>query len=121
MIRPPPTSTRTDTLFPYTTLFKQPPILLPARARRSDPPPQFPRRLAHVRSRAVHPVVQLARRTRHRSVSPLSHRLPGAFPRGAFRGHIATLCARQQHLLGVGSPRHILGSLTELAPPGPPP
>src|SRR3546814_5426278 len=51
---------------------KRPPILLPARARRSDQPPQCPRRLAHVRSRAVHQVVQLARRTRHRSVYTLS-------------------------------------------------
>src|SRR3546814_17240542 len=26
MIRPPPRSTRTDTLFPYTTLFRSPPV-----------------------------------------------------------------------------------------------
>src|SRR3546814_12818011 len=28
MIRPPPTSTRTDTLLPYTTLFRSPEVLL---------------------------------------------------------------------------------------------
>src|SRR3546814_20590078 len=35
MIRPPPRSTRTDTLFPYTTLFRSPrqPVGLPAGAR----------------------------------------------------------------------------------------
>src|SRR3546814_10675265 len=31
MIRPPPRSTRTDTLFPYTTLFRSAPILRPVR------------------------------------------------------------------------------------------
>src|SRR3546814_21004903 len=30
MIRRPPRSTRTDTLFPYTTLFRSPNLLLPA-------------------------------------------------------------------------------------------
>src|SRR3546814_5762376 len=34
MIRRPPRSTRTDTLFPYTTLFRSPPIRL-----RADEPP----------------------------------------------------------------------------------
>src|SRR3546814_5663315 len=33
MIRPPPRSTRTDTLFPYTTLFRSRPRQLPALAR----------------------------------------------------------------------------------------
>src|SRR3546814_7516722 len=39
MIRRPPRSTRTDTLFPYTTLFRSPMVDLPAppaRLRRSD-------------------------------------------------------------------------------------
>src|SRR3546814_17719897 len=27
MVRPPPKSTRTDTLFPYTTLFRSPPLI----------------------------------------------------------------------------------------------
>src|SRR6056297_4321518 len=35
MIRRPPRSTRTDTLFPYTTLFRSP----IARSRRNPPPP----------------------------------------------------------------------------------
>src|SRR3546814_20548007 len=30
MIRPPPRSTRTDTLFPYTTLFRSPTVDVPA-------------------------------------------------------------------------------------------
>src|SRR3546814_14250197 len=36
MIRRPPRSTRTDTLFPYTTLFRS---LMPSAANRSGPPP----------------------------------------------------------------------------------
>src|SRR3546814_1276296 len=42
MIRRPPRSTRTDTLFPYTTLFRSPPddpIRLPAVLWVPDPPP----------------------------------------------------------------------------------
>src|SRR3546814_4400134 len=100
MLRRPPGSTRTDTLFPYPTLFR-------------SQPPQFPRRLAHVRSRAVHQVVQLARRTRHRSVYTLSHRLRGEFHRGAFRDHIDPLGERQQYLLGVGERRLIIGNRSE--------
>src|SRR3546814_1120108 len=34
MIRRPPRSTRTDTLFPYTTLFRSPLLLLPGRGTR---------------------------------------------------------------------------------------
>src|SRR3546814_8172382 len=34
MIRRPPRSTRTDTLFPYTTLFRSPPVLRTPDARR---------------------------------------------------------------------------------------
>src|SRR3546814_605882 len=105
MLRRPPGSTRTDTLFPYPTLFR-------------SQPPQFPRRLAHVRSRAVHQVVQLARRTRHRSVYTLSHRLRGEFHRGAFRDHIDPLGERQQYLLGVGERRLIIGNLDGLARAG---
>src|SRR3546814_3333134 len=40
MIRRPPRSTRTDTLFPYTTLFRSVPWLRsPRRMRRGIPPP----------------------------------------------------------------------------------
>src|SRR3546814_4378443 len=38
MIRRPPRSTRTDTLFPYTTLFRSPCETLSPRSRRSDRP-----------------------------------------------------------------------------------
>src|SRR3546814_16506385 len=46
MIRRPPRSTRTDTLFPYTTLFRSSAAALPRRARfsatlRATPPGQF--------------------------------------------------------------------------------
>src|SRR3546814_13204856 len=51
MIRRPPRSTRTDTLFPYTTLFRSPdepalrPVAVARRVRRGGPPPEFrPRR-----------------------------------------------------------------------------
>src|SRR3546814_4121162 len=37
MIRRPPRSTRTDTLFPYTTLFRSQPVRAPARAARRLP------------------------------------------------------------------------------------
>src|SRR3546814_12977022 len=90
MLRRPPRSTRTDTLFPVTTLFRS----------------------------AVHQVVQLARRTRHRSVYTLSHRLRGEFHRGAFRDHIDPLGERQQYLLGVGERRLIIGNLDGLARAG---
>src|SRR3546814_1856125 len=36
MIRRPPRSTRTDTLFPYTTLFRSLPVLLQLRRRSAD-------------------------------------------------------------------------------------
>src|SRR3546814_8486765 len=47
MIRRPPRSTRTDTLFPYTTLFRSdrsqaPPCRRAARRRRACPPPRRP-------------------------------------------------------------------------------
>src|SRR3546814_5337327 len=44
MIRRPPISTRTDTLFPYTTLFRSPQRLLPR--RRAADPPLLPRAAA---------------------------------------------------------------------------
>src|SRR3546814_3607272 len=42
MIRRPPRSTRTDTLFPYTTLFRSPPPKLPPPPE-NPPPPKPPR------------------------------------------------------------------------------
>src|SRR3546814_14088136 len=47
MIRRPPRSTRTDTLFPYTTLFRSRPLphpLRPAPQRRAEPGTGFPAR-----------------------------------------------------------------------------
>src|SRR3546814_1763103 len=41
MLRRPPRSTRTDTLFPYTTLFRSRPIRTPARVDRFDKPRAF--------------------------------------------------------------------------------
>src|SRR3546814_19257316 len=41
MIRRPPRSTRTDTRFPYTTLFRSP-VVLPTPATRRSPFPLFP-------------------------------------------------------------------------------
>src|SRR3546814_18081994 len=38
MIRRPPRSTRTDTLFPYTTLFRSPPIVVDRQRRSSTSP-----------------------------------------------------------------------------------
>src|SRR3546814_11039004 len=39
MIRRPPRSTRTDTLFPYTTLFRSPPVSAQPSPFRAEPPP----------------------------------------------------------------------------------
>src|SRR3546814_7858461 len=57
MIRRPPSSTRTDTLFPYTTLFRSLPHRLPAAGRR---------RLADPRARTG---IRRARRGRNRTRS----------------------------------------------------
>src|SRR3546814_12432519 len=45
MIRPPPRTTRTDTLFPYTTLFRSVyvPMFRPSLSRQYDPPIVVPR------------------------------------------------------------------------------
>src|SRR3546814_4673041 len=45
MIRRPPRSTRTDTLFPYTTLFRSPPPRHPSRTSRDRSPPGDSRRV----------------------------------------------------------------------------
>src|SRR3546814_2639436 len=65
MIRRPPRSTRTDTLFPYTTLFRSRCARRPARKGRAEPSlPQSPRlraadALPHLRP--PHPVPELHR------------------------------------------------------------
>src|SRR3546814_3159637 len=42
MRRRPPRSTRTDTLFPYTTLFRSEPVALPSAAPKASSAPQSP-------------------------------------------------------------------------------
>src|SRR3546814_3474615 len=55
MIRPPPRSTRTDTLFPYTTLFRSPPPRIGhARPRLLQLPlRQVDRRLVHLQKHQI--------------------------------------------------------------------
>src|SRR3546814_8438091 len=66
MIRRPPRSTRTDTLFPYTTLFRSPSMSAPRQSRRRKnrpactargnvPHPPAGRGTAHNRTSAVRP------------------------------------------------------------------
>src|SRR3546814_2712898 len=71
MIRRPPRSTRTDTLFPYTTLFRSPGAATPARRahrdrrdRRRDP------RQHPARAPAQHRGQGVAGRLRHRLLRP---------------------------------------------------
>src|SRR3546814_16584686 len=63
---PPPRSTLTDTLFPYTTLFRSHPVVLPA--LRAAP-------AGRRRTRAVRP--QLVQPRRRREGDGLRHRRPG--------------------------------------------
>src|SRR3546814_8913028 len=51
MIRRPPRSTRTDTLFPYTTLFRSRAVLRRGRPRRPDLPRRRPHALGALRGR----------------------------------------------------------------------
>src|SRR3546814_14109527 len=56
MIRRPPRSTRTDTLFPYTTLFRSPHLLggiWQSGGRAGDVPPRRPRRGLRARDGAL--------------------------------------------------------------------
>src|SRR3546814_15532799 len=66
MIRRPPRSTRTDTLFPYTTLFRSSHVLLPLQ-RRSPGRQGTACQRRHLRSRRLH-----AGRRRDRSVEHTS-------------------------------------------------
>src|SRR3546814_2066710 len=68
MIRRPPRSTRTDTLFPYTTLFRS-----PAEVRRGGVPHRARRPLGHPHRRgAAH--LAAPGRDRHRSRAPVAVR-----------------------------------------------
>src|SRR3546814_13008511 len=81
MIRRPPRSTRTDTLFPYTTLFRSP------RRHHARPCPAAPSRLAHQgrrrtpprsRARAPHRPLPRCRHGRRPRRPPLSTTRPEA-------------------------------------------
>src|SRR3546814_3547627 len=93
MIRRPPKSTRTDTLFPYTTLFRSPALRIRrgARALRrvSDPGADLPQRPDEVPAHARADIRQRDRDARRRDRvrrglrwrHPLFRRLTGAEPR----------------------------------------
>src|SRR3546814_1347917 len=79
MIRRPPRSTRTDTLFPYTTLFRSRRPHAPAARRARNPRhrgdavgwradfPSWPRRVPYRRARPPSPRFRASRRRRRRS------------------------------------------------------
>src|SRR3546814_13427417 len=64
MIRRPPRSTRTDTLFPYTTLFRSP--ALPTAIRASVPLPLVSAQLVLSSRRCQAPTHEYLRRSYHR-------------------------------------------------------
>src|SRR3546814_6210927 len=68
MIRRPPRSTRTDTLFPYTTLFRSlHDHLVPHHVHANIEPAPFGRQLDPVPHRVLHQRLHRQRRHRHRS------------------------------------------------------
>src|SRR3546814_11062847 len=75
MIRRPPRSTRTDTLFPYTTLSDLPAILLGTLKRRAEESVGANRRLAE-RQRAEAEQARDAARSKIETVDPLAVALP---------------------------------------------
>src|SRR3546814_18383081 len=85
MIRPPPRSTRTDTLFPYTTLFRSLHAAADVRQDRRSP----------VRAKAVHRVAREARPALARRGREGARRLPQPHPAGARRD--ATDRTREGH------------------------
>src|SRR3546814_15769158 len=90
MIRPPPRSTRTDTLFPYTTLFRSF-IQAPARINATPPEPAQP--LLHLRGVALDPAID--RRMVDRNAAFRQH-----FLKVAIADRIATIPAHrpQDHI-----------------------
>src|SRR3546814_14177877 len=128
MIRRPPRSTRTDTLFPYTTLFRS------VRADRREPaaragealrtvwrPPEHPALQLHVRTRArpalhrLHPHTRRARRQRFPRRPALSHlcrrqitdRAPGGVGAYAWLAQSTAAIDRQQRLSPQFFRRHV--------------
>src|SRR3546814_9130615 len=81
MIRRPPRSTRTDTLFPYTTLFRS-----PARIKATPPEPAQP--LLHLRGVALDPAID--RRMVDRNAAFRQH-----FLKVAIADRIATIPAHR--------------------------
>src|SRR3546814_10101310 len=93
MIRRPPRSTRTDTLFPYTTLFRSDVgfIQAPARIKATPPEPEQP--LLHLRGVALDPAID--RRMVDRNAAFRQH-----FLKVAIADRIATIPAHrpQDHI-----------------------
>src|SRR3546814_4005266 len=86
MKRRPPRSTRTDTLFPYTTLFRSPDVLVPhvlapgGHAASLDPVLDHPERFGHVDlvfaevwRRGIQALAQLGFGHRRSQVAPCAH------------------------------------------------
>src|SRR3546814_17212244 len=103
MIRRPPRSTRTDTLFPYTTLFRSPAALA---SSPTEPTPislqlaQSPMLCSpHTRTASNHQINSCKRKsaTDESSPVPLRRGLPGAHALGSSRLHwhlLRGLCGR---------------------------
>src|SRR3546814_18609378 len=89
MIRRPPRSTRTDTLFPYTTLFRSDVgfIQAPARIKATPPEPEQP--LLHLRGVALDPAID--RRMVDRNAAFRQH-----FLKVAIADRIATIPAHRR-------------------------
>src|SRR3546814_13210003 len=105
MIRRPPRSTRTDTLFPYTTLFRSAGRLL--REGCEVRHPEGPRSLLPRLGPSAHPGgLSLHREGTRRSEEPVGHtryRPGGAGRRPSARGHLPLARAESlQPLTGIG-------------------
>src|SRR3546814_757606 len=105
MIRRPPRSTRTDTLFPYTTLFRSAGIVMPlevgdldrARSRREP---------SHSEARAALCADALGWRILPSRARLLVH--PGSYRDGALPPcHLQTELARERHRHSRGAPQHL--------------
>src|SRR3546814_5136884 len=88
MIRRPPRSTRTDTLFPYTTLFRSAPgrrLDLDLRPQLHQPVPRNPEEPRRRRRVAVHEGKQLVAPDRHAAAAAGDHRLAAGEVGGVHR------------------------------------
>src|SRR3546814_1666548 len=89
MIRRPPRSTRTDTLFPYTTLLRSPP-LQPIRGCRRLPPPTASRAPAQRCSRQVAKSLPTELAERHFRPASAGRRQSRRVTRGSMRSEEQT-------------------------------